>query len=143
MNGITILHLGPEDHEILLRVEEGLFDGPLQPAQVFQFLAQGTHEIVLALAEGKAVGMATGVVMLHPDKEPQFFINEVGVRDAWQRRGVGRALVRRMRDVAEARGCMSVWVATEGDNDAARAMYRKLGAQETEDVVIYDWAQRA
>jgi len=142
LDGIRILHLGPEDHDILLRVEEGLFDGPLDPVQVFSFLAQGTHEMVLAMAAGHAVGMASGVVMLHPDKQPQMFINEVGVRDAFQRKGIGSALVQRLRDIALDRGCADVWVATEGDNAPARGLYRALKGRETEQVAVYDWSDR-
>lgn len=141
MDGIRILHLGPEDHDILLRVEEGLFDGPLDPGQVYAFLAQGTHEMVLAMAAGRAVGMASGVVMLHPDKPPHFFINEVSVLDAFRRRGVGTALVQRLREIAEGRGCAEVWVATEGDNAPARGLYRAVRGRETEAVVMYEWSE--
>lgn len=135
------MHLGPEDHDILLRVEPGLFDNPLDPAQAYAFLAQGTHEIVLAMGQGQAVGMASGAVMMHPDKPPQFFIMEVGVREAWQRKGIGQALVQRMREIAEGRGCTAVWVATEGDNIPARGLYKSLKAREQEHVVVYDWAE--
>ncbi len=141
MNGIRLLHLGPEDHDILLRVEPGLFDAPLEPAQVFMFLSQGSHEMVLAMHQGHAVGMASGVAVLHPDKHTQFFINEIGVRDDFQRQGIGAAMVERLRGIAADRGCGEVWVVTTGDNDPARGMYRKTGGHETPDVVMYEWAE--
>lgn len=140
MDGIRLLHLGPEDHDILLNVEEGLFDNPLTPAQVFQFLAQGNHLMVLAMAAGRAVGMGSGVILMHPDKPPQLFINEVGVRDDWQRKGIGKALVQRLRELADERGCADVWVATETDNCSARGLYSALKGRESGAVVIYDWS---
>lgn len=140
MDGIRIVHLGPEDHDFLLRVEPGLFDGPLEPSQVFSFLAQGTHEMVLAMAAGHAVGMASGVAMMHPDKPPQFFINELGVREGHRREGIGTALVQRMREIAMDRGCVDVWLAAEGDDLPARGLYRSMKARETENTVIYDWS---
>lgn len=98
--------------------------------------------MVLAMGQGQTVGMASGAVMMHPDKPPQFFIMEVGVRDAWQRKGIGQALVERMREIAEGRGCTAVWVATEGDNAPARGLYSSMKAQETEHVVVYEWTGR-
>ncbi len=140
MDGIRIIHLGPEDHDILLRVEPGLFDRALEPAEVFSFLAQGTHEMVLAMAAGHAVGMASGVVILHPDKPPQFFVNEVDVRENYRRQGIGTALIQRLRDIAMDRGCVDVWLAAEGDDLPARRLFRSMKAHETEHVVIYDWS---
>ena len=40
---------------------------------------------------------------------------------------------------ARARGCKGIWLATETDNIAARALYRRLGADETTGIVVYDW----
>jgi len=82
LEGITIRALGPEDLVLLVAVPEGLFDEPVDPVQAAAFLADPMHEIVLALGGDLAVAMATGTVVLHPDKPPSMFVNEVGTRDA-------------------------------------------------------------
>ncbi len=94
--------------------------------------------MVLAFDGTHAVGMASGQVMLHPDKPPAFFINEVGVRETHQRRGIGKRLCAALIEAARAEDCKGIWLATESDNLAARALYRALDARETRDVVVYD-----
>ena len=77
---ITLKVLGPADFDILLAVPDGLFDETMRPEQVRAFLDDPLHECVLAFDGDLAVGMATGVIMFHPDKAPSMFVNEVGVR---------------------------------------------------------------
>ena len=120
-------------------VPEGLFDSPLQTDQAKDFLNDPLHDMVLALCGDEVIGMASGQVMLHPDKTPAFFINEVGVRDTFLRKGIGTQLCLALKAVAEARGCDVIWLVTDSDNTAARALYRSLDAREITGVVVYDW----
>lgn len=135
---ITFHHLGPQDADRLSGLREGLFDNPVDPAQARAFLADPGHEMVLAYAGAEPVGMASGTVLLHPDKPPAFFVNEVGVRDDWQRRGIALALTERLFDIARARGCEGIWLGTEPDNARALGLYRKLGGKEVS-VVAFGW----
>ncbi len=67
---ITLRHLGPVDLDVLLAVPEGLFDWPVDPVHAHAFLDDPLHEIVLAFEGDLAVGLASGTVLLHPDKPP-------------------------------------------------------------------------
>lgn len=136
---ITLRHLGPDDLELVLNIKEGLFDGPVRPEQAAAFLAEPLHDMVVAMDGVVVVGMASGQVSLHPDKLPAYFIGEVGVRDAYQRRGIATRLCLALKDIAEARNCNGVWVPTEDENAPARALYRSLNGRETTGVVVYDW----
>lgn len=140
---ITLRRLGPDDLAELLGIQEGLFDNPIREDQAEAFLNEPLHEIFLAFDGDMAVGMATGQIMLHPDKPPAFFVAEVGVRDAYQRRGIATQLCDALMQIAKARGCEGIWVATEGDNMPARALYAAMNARETTDIVVYDWDDRA
>ena len=99
------------------------------------------NEIVVALSGGEVVGFASGTVLMHPDKPTGFFINEVGVGEAFRRQGIATRLVRRLVDLAQDRGCVELWLATEGENEPARALYRKLGGKETPDIVMYEFTE--
>ena len=140
---ITLRRLGPDDLDMLVAVEEGLFDNRVRRDQAAAFFNDPLHEMFVAMDGDAVVGMASGQVMYHPDKSPAFFIAEVGVRDAYQRRGIARRLCEALKDHATVLGCEGVWVATEGDNAPARALYQKLGARETPQIVVYDWDDRA
>ena len=136
---LEVRRLTTADLCLLCAVSEGIFDDPVDPVQAGAFLADPGHEIVVAFLNGVVVGMATGTVMLHPDKRPTMFINEVGVHEANRRQGIATLIVQSLLDVARARGCDGVWLGTEADNGSARGLYDKLGARATEGVVIYDW----
>lgn len=127
---ISFHHLGPDDLELLLCVDPGLFDNPVDPAQAAAFLVDPLHELVLAFEGGAAVGMVSGTVLLHPDKKPAFFVNELGTRDGHTRRGIATELMRRIIEIARARGCHGVWLGTEEDSASALAFYRTLNADE-------------
>jgi GNAT superfamily N-acetyltransferase len=51
------------------------------------------------------------------------FVQALWVGDAWQRRGIGRALLKRAEAYAVAEGCHSVWL----DTFQARGFYLALG----------------
>jgi ribosomal protein S18 acetylase RimI-like enzyme len=139
MNPITIRALGPEDAHVLDRVRPGTFDNDIDPARAWGFLQTRVNDLVVALDRGEVVGFASGTVLMHPDAAPSFFINEVGVHEDYHRQGIGRRLVRRISDLARDRGCEGIWVATEGDNDAAIGLYRSLDGHETRDIVMFEW----
>lgn len=129
-NGIAFRSLVPGDLPLLMAVPEGLFDNPICPVQAAAFLADPRHALVLAFDGNLAVGMASGTVLLHPDKPPAMFVNEVGVRDSHLRRGIGGAVTEELFTIARARGCEGIWLGTEADNTPALALYRKLGGDE-------------
>lgn len=135
---ITLRRLGPDDLGMLLAVPEGLFDEPMDPVQAAAFLNDPLHECILAYDGDLAVGMATGLVMLHPDKPPAMFINEVGTCDTHLRRGIATAVTQSLIYIARIRGCEGVWLGTETDNAAALGLYRSMGGDEVAGV-YFGW----
>lgn len=116
-----------------------VFDHRVDPEQLTAFLTDPGHEMVFAAMGCRIVGMASGTVLLHPDKQPAFFINEVGVKEGFRRRGIATSLCKLLMKVARDRGCQSIWLATETDNVEARGLYQRLEARETRGIVVYDW----
>lgn len=121
-----------------------VFDGPAQRAATASFLGQpdaADQRNILLLAEldGQIVGFVSGTVLDHPDKPRSLFLQELGVNETAQRRGIARALIERLRAEGRARGCLATWVLTEDGNVAARAAYRASRGTETTGVVMYEW----
>lgn len=81
-----------------------LFDTPLWPDSL----------------DGEPAGFASASVLLHLDKNPQHFINEVDVREGIRRNGIGRPLVARLVEAARIRGCDYAWLGTDRQRERQR-----------------------
>lgn len=136
---LTYRILHRDEEHALDRVHPDVFDGPIQPGPFREFLEDPRHHLAIATEDSETVvGMASAVHFVHPDKPPQLFINEVGVAGPYRNRGVGSRLLRELLDRGRQLGCTISWVATESENEAARALYRKVGGLEApESVVMY------
>ncbi|MEX0627560.1 MAG: GNAT family N-acetyltransferase [Cucumibacter sp.] len=130
MSGATIRALQAGEADILRNVAAGVFDEAVDPALASAYLAEPRFHLLVALSGDLVIGMATGLVYSHPDKGPQFFVNEVGVGDDYLRQGIARDLMRALFIAAKTAGCTCAWVGTETDNDAANGLYRALGGAE-------------
>jgi ribosomal protein S18 acetylase RimI-like enzyme len=140
---IQIKVLGDSDEQVLERVEPDVFDHGVQPQLAARFLREPGNLLAVALADGVVVGMASGIVYVHPDKPLQLFVNEVGVSAKWQRRGIGKRLLAALLDHGQGMGCREAWVATEVDNEAARALYQAAqGKEDADRAVVYTWKLR-
>jgi ribosomal protein S18 acetylase RimI-like enzyme len=117
-----------------------LFDSPPLAAATDRFLADPGHHLLFAYDEGgRAVGMISGVELTHPDKGTEMFVYELGVTPAARLQGVGSALVGALAEIARNSGCYGMWVATETDNDAALATYRRAGASAETPFTLLNW----
>lgn len=129
--------LNAQNANVLL--DSDVFDEDVMPEQLSAFVDDPNHDLIFATVDNVPVGIASGAMLLHPDKAPAFFIAEVGVNEEWRRLGIASGLVSRLIRLARKKGSVGIWLATELDNDEARGLYRKLNARETQDIVVYDW----
>jgi aminoglycoside 3-N-acetyltransferase I len=117
-----------------------LFDREVTLESADAFLRSPGHLVLLAKArDGTAVGFVSGVEMRHPDKEPEMFAYELGVREDARRRGVAQSLLVALAGIAADRGHRGLWTATEHDNEPALATYRSLGAAVDAGAVLLEW----
>lgn len=133
-----------DDVDLLAATGDDVFDFPVRRDLAEAFLAEPHSLIAAALENGRIVGMASAFTYRHPDKPLQMFVNEVGVAERCRRRGLGRALVERILEAASDLGVAEAWVATEEENEPARALYAALGGtEETPRAVVYAWRVRS
>lgn len=134
---MTVRVLTPEDAELLQRADPDVFDGPVDPELIDEFLRDPRHHIAVAIDEqGIIRGMASGFLYVHPDKRAQYFVNEVGVANAYRRQGLGRRVLEALLLHAKNLGCTEAWVATEQENEAARGLYREAGGIEAPETIV-------
>jgi len=116
-----------------------LYDDAVRDDAVERFLSDPTHHLLLARDGDETVGFVSGVETTHPDKGTEMLLYELAVDEQHRRRGVGRALVRALADLARERGCYGMWVLTEPDNAAALGTYRAAGAEPPAPSVMLSW----
>jgi ribosomal protein S18 acetylase RimI-like enzyme len=138
---VSIKRLGPGDEatlELLAR-EDADFDlegrggplSPLKPAFAQRYLANPGVLHWVALEDGVVTGfLYCSLVMLRSGSGQELLLYEIGVRTAWRRKGVGRALLGHMESWMQSNDVREVWVCA--DNQIAVAFYRGCGfASET------------
>ncbi len=136
--GVRIDRLGVGDEHRIERAGR-LFDHRPRPEATQRFLADPHHHLFLACVGDDPAGFVSGVELIHPDKGTEMFLYELGVDEAFRRRGIGTALVRALTELAGARGCGGMWVLTDDDNPAALATYRAAGATLAGGQVMFEW----
>jgi aminoglycoside 6'-N-acetyltransferase I len=126
---IEIKLLGPQDAGVLAKVAPDVFDDPIDVVRADEFLADPRHHLAVAVEDGWVVGFVSAVHYVHPDKpRPEMWINEIGVAETHQRRGVGTRLLRAVFAVARGLGCAEAWVGTDRENTAAMRLYAAAGS---------------
>ena len=139
-DAFAVRRLTAGDRDVVLEAGH-LFDGPPTPEATDTFLASPGHHLLMAFAGSRPVGFVSGVTITHPDKGTEMLLYELGVDEAWRRRGAGRQLVAALAELAREHGCRGMWVLTEEDNAAALATYRSAGgAPATDRPVMVEWS---
>jgi ribosomal protein S18 acetylase RimI-like enzyme len=67
------------------------------------------------------------------------FLYELGVEERFRRRGIGRALITALAELAQSNGCTGMWVLTDDDNDAAVAAYTSSGGTRGGMPLMFSW----
>lgn len=130
--------LGAEDVEEVLNAAH-LFDEPSTPEWTNRFFASPHHHLCIAYVDGAPAGFVSGVDMSHPDKGTEMFLYELGVDEAFRRRGIATALIEALADRARDRGCYGMWVLTDEDNESAMAAYQRAGARHAGQQTMLEW----
>jgi len=124
MAGISIRRLVPSDEDVVRRL--ATYDGPGDP----EGLLADVRTLMLVAFDGEQpVGfvLAHELARRHGDRS-KLFVYEVDVAETHQRRGIGKALLRRLAELARERGIRIGFVLTDEDNVPANALYRSAGA---------------
>ncbi|CAN0535864.1 unnamed protein product [Laminaria digitata] len=137
---ITIRRATVDDLSAIEKVGDTLFDYPIKKNRAVEFFNDSRHHLFLAFIGRDVIGMASGFHYIHPDKDPELFMNEVGVIEAFQNQGIGRALVKRLWKYAQELGCKEAWIGTEKSNIAAQKCYEASGGKaDDEPFILYEF----
>ena len=134
---VEIRRLNHSDLQMLVDSHE-VFDDPVVAVRVREFLTDSHHHLFAAIHEESLIGFASAMHYLHPDKKnPEMWINEIGVIEQFRRKGVARQLISAVQAFAKESNCREVWVLTEPDNVAALKLYESVKQSTRQDVVMF------
>jgi ribosomal protein S18 acetylase RimI-like enzyme len=137
---IEIVALSSGNTSLLERIGLDVFDNAIDQQQLAKFVADPRHVMILALDAGVVVGMASAVEYFHPDKQPQMWINEVGVASTHRLQGIGKELTACLVREAKSRGCDYVWLGTDEANRAGKACFGTVpGVRSAQPFLMYEW----
>jgi GNAT superfamily N-acetyltransferase len=143
---LQIKRLGPGDEatlELLAR-EDADFDldgrgtplAPLKPGMARAYLASPSVLHWVALEDSVVTGFLYCThLLLRADAGQELLLYEIGVRSAWRRKGVGRALLTHMESWMKTNEVSLVWVCA--DNEVAVDFYRGCGFGSEEPQPVY------
>lgn len=91
-------------------------------------------------ADRTLLGFASSRMEIKPyAKERWLYVDEVDVCSDQRKKGAGKAIMRKLIEIAEDTGCDEVWLGTEVDNQPANALYRSLDPDEVEKFIGYTY----
>ena len=91
--------------------------------------------LVVAVVDRLVIGQCLARLHRHPDKATDLYVDDLAISPAYRRNAIATRLIQAC--VAHSREADALWVATEPDNDAARALYRALGL-EPRDALVFE-----
>lgn len=138
MDELRIERIGDGD-VVAVQAAAACFDYAPRVDATERFLRSADHHLLLAYFDDEVAGMITGVEMTHPDKGTEMFLYELGVLEEFRNRGIARALVRALADLAVRQGCYGMWVLTNDDNPAAIRAYTAAGGRLGDRPRSIDW----
>jgi ribosomal protein S18 acetylase RimI-like enzyme len=133
---VIVRQLGPGDEVIVEQLAEAEGERP-QTA-----LLRDDRTIFLAALEGEApIGFLFGYDLPRRRGSPSiFFVYEVDVQPAWQRRGVATQLFRELERLLRARRVSEAFVLTSASNEPAMRFYESVGGvRPNDDDVMWDF----
>ncbi len=138
----AVRRLGPGDEAVVARAA-ALFDDPPDERATRTSLNDDRHHLLFAFDGEDAIGFVVAMELLLPDKpQPEMLLYEIGVAPSYRRRGVGRALMDALVALSHERGCGEMFVLTDEENEAAKALYAAAGGRREGDQVMFTWDWR-
>ncbi len=100
-------------------------------AYLKQLLSSGSFLAVAATSEAKVVGgLAAYVLPKFEQARTEVYIYDLAVDAAHRRRGIATAMIEELKRVCRAIGAYVIYVQADHGDDAAIALYTKLGVRE-------------
>jgi aminoglycoside 6'-N-acetyltransferase I len=109
-----------------------------KPEYLKKFMRQNGI-LLLAYSGEKIAGVLLAYALHHPDGNGHLYVHELDTHPDFRRQGVATLLMNEAFKFAKALGMDELWLGTEDDNEAAKALYQKLGPTEVDNGPTYSY----
>ncbi|MEO6408404.1 MAG: AAC(3)-I family aminoglycoside N-acetyltransferase [Burkholderiaceae bacterium] len=100
-------------------------------AYLRQLLDCETFIAVAALSHEDVIGGIAGYILpKFEQRRSEFYIYDLAVAEAYRRKGVATAMIKELKGIATRRGIYGIFAHADHGDDAAIALYAKLGTRE-------------
>lgn len=124
---LDVKRLGPENEALAGEVAATFYDVDGINAA---FLADDRDYLLAGYMDGALAGFLVAYELGRLERgESMTYVHRLDVLPRYHRRGVGRALVEKLKDLARERGSFKMFVITSQANDAAMALYGITGGR--------------
>jgi ribosomal protein S18 acetylase RimI-like enzyme len=121
------------DIDMVMKMNDSFREGFACYANAVEFLSNPNNWLFAAVEGETIVGFAYGYELSRlNDAGNMLYIHEVGVMEAYQRRGVGTGLMTALKAACAAQGMSKCFLSAYQSNAGANALYRKVGGQVSE-----------
>ena len=133
----TVRRMYASNEALFQRVAPEVFDEPVDPKRLHDYLRSPGHMMVLAFEGDLVVGQCAAVLHRHPDKPTELYVDEVGTASTHRRMGIARLMMDELFAWGRELGCVEAWLGTETDNEPAKALYRRYRPTEDETIQYF------
>jgi len=131
--------LQPGDEDLLVRAVAMIEEAELTSQRAAEHLADPTLVAVAAVKDGEPIGFIYGFALARFE-HTDLFIYSVDVDEPHWRRGIGRAMMERLKALVAERGWAGMYVFTNAGNTAAMRLYESAGGvRPNPDDVMFDF----
>lgn len=111
----------------------------LQQLRLVDGLAQHpTAEVLFAIIENSVVGLATCFVNFSTFQvKPYLYIHDIVVLQTYRGRGIGKAMMQKLIDIAQERKYCKITLEVRNDNIVAQDLYKSLGFDECQPNMLF------
>ncbi|MEM8498256.1 MAG: GNAT family N-acetyltransferase [Pseudomonadota bacterium] len=121
--------------------ENEIGDGEYTAQGLERYLQQSGHIFLRASVNGEFAGMAAAAILEKAYANSRWlYVDELDVAANFRRLGVGATIMRYLLGLASENECKELWLGTETDNSAARALYESLNPSEVEPFVGFNYS---
>jgi ribosomal protein S18 acetylase RimI-like enzyme len=124
---LDVRRLGPGDEALARELAAAFYGAEGINAA---FLPEGRNYLLAGYVDGALAGFLVAYELGRLEREEVMtYLHRLDVLPEYHRRGVGRALVEKLKALARERGYFKMFVITSRTNDAATALYEATGGR--------------